>query len=434
MRRAKLFAVAATFLRLTGGLISFMIQARYLGPHQFGVVGSAMATAALASLISDYGLHSYVLQKGGAHPERQVELLTTALALKVFIAIVVSPVCLAWVVLAGFTPHEEVAALIVICGFFLAAIADIAFVGFRVRSQFDCEAAIVASTTALSLAIVVPVTVVTGDLLATALAYTAGRAIYLGAALYHTRNLITFEGLVPWKRMKERLGTLRAARRYAGDLVLTCGIGQIDVVIVGFLMDTTSVGLYVAITRIIQNGLPIVGMLATVYVAPLARFHMDEDRAAFSRLSRNMEYEFFALALAASIGAVVLGPTVIKLLFGPAYDATRELWPGFAFYLMVAVLKEAYGTQLVAVGMIERRVKVLMVSLTVIVVGLLSLVPTYGIIAGPWVLAAASLVGLVAFGESMIATVGRGAGIRMRYLAFTGVNVLVLVGLVALVR
>lgn len=431
MTRAKLSAVAATFVRLAGGMVSFMIQARFLGPHQFGVVGSALTIAALASLVSDYGLHSYVLQKGGAHPERQVDLLTTSLVLKTSITILVLPFCLAWVYLSDFSGREEAAAIISIFGFFLAAIADIAFLGWRVRSRFDREAALVTFTTALSLAIVVPVTVVTRDLLATAVAYSVGRALYLGAALYQTRHLMALGDLVPWTRIKERLRILYEARRYAVDQILTCGIGQIDIVLVGFFVDTATVGRYVAVTRIIQNGLPIVGMLAAVYVAPLARYHKDNDPAAFARLSRNMDYEFFVLALAAGIGAVMLGPTLVRLLFGSAYDATRELWPGFGFYVMVSILQAACGTQLVAVGLIQRRVMTLLLVLAIIVVGLAVFVPMYGIWAAPWVLAGANLVGLISFSQAIASKVGPKARIRARYLGFT---LVILVAIIALIR
>src|ERR1019366_2340473 len=73
---SKFFAVLATVLRLGGGLTSFLIQARFLGPYQFGVIGAAMTIAALTSLLSDFGLNTYAMHWGSAQPERRGFLIT----------------------------------------------------------------------------------------------------------------------------------------------------------------------------------------------------------------------------------------------------------------------------------------------------------------------------------------------------------------------
>ncbi|MGH8515519.1 MAG: oligosaccharide flippase family protein, partial [Gammaproteobacteria bacterium] len=267
---SKFFAVSSTFLRLGGGLITFLVQVRFLGPHQFGVVGSAMTVAALASLVSDFGMNFYAMRWASAKPERADVLKTLCVIVKAFLSAVLLPPCLVWVHLLGLSAHEEGAAALTIIAYFTAAIADHALNGLRVRSLFDKEMIVVAWTTVVSVALLSATAIVTRDVLFTALSFAAGRALYLVASLHAIREILA-KFQVPARRiLHDGLALLIASKAYAVDLILSNGVNQIDVVIMAFFVDTASVGRYVVVTRLVQNALPVIGMLATAYLPPLA--------------------------------------------------------------------------------------------------------------------------------------------------------------------
>ena len=185
---SKFFAVLTTVLRLVGSLVSFLIQVRFLGPHQFGVIGYAITIAALASLVSDFGLNAYAMRWGSAKPERRDALIPLCVIVKAVLSVMLLLPCLVWVHLLGLSAHEERAAALTIIGYFVAATADHALMGLRVRSLFDRELIIVAWTTVVSVALVVVAATVTRDVLLTALFFAAGRGLYLVAALHAIRE------------------------------------------------------------------------------------------------------------------------------------------------------------------------------------------------------------------------------------------------------
>ncbi|MGI8569829.1 MAG: lipopolysaccharide biosynthesis protein [Methylocella sp.] len=396
---SKFFAVLTTFLRLGGGLITFLVQVRFLGPHQFGVVGSAITVAALASFVSDFGMNTYVMRWGSAKPERRDVLISLDVIVKAFLSAMLLLPCLVWVHLLGLSAHEERAAALTIIGYFLAATADHALIGLRVRSLFDREMIIVAWTTIVSVALVVVAAIVTRDVLLTALSFAAGRALYLVAALHAIRETLAGFRTTARGIFRDGLALLVAAKVYAVDLILSNATSQIDVVIIAFFVDTASVGRYVVVTRLVQNAIPIVGMLATVYMPPLASLHTNGKVDDYRSLARRMNMEFFALGIVAGLGVIVFGRLATPIVFGPAYDAVRPLWPGVGVFLMLKVLGSAYGLQLVASGQIRWRVGTQIAALAFTCGALVLLLPLGGILAASWILAGAALICLLGYGE-----------------------------------
>lgn len=413
----KFFAVLTTILRLVGGLITFLIQVRFLGPHQFGVVGSAITVAALTSLVSDFGMNTYAMRWGSAKPERRDTLIPLSLIVKAVLSAMLLPPCLVWAHLLGLSAHEERAAALTIIGYFAAATADLALVGLRVRSLFDREMILVAWTTVVSVALVVVAATVTRDVLLTALSFAVGRALYLVAALHAIREILAKFRMSARRIFRDGLALLVASKVYAVDLILSNGTNQIDVVIIAFFVDTASVGRYVVVTRLVQTAMPIVGMLATVYLPPLAIFHTNGKTDDYRSLARRMNIEFFALGIVAGLGVIALGPLATPIVFGPAYDAVGPLWPGIGVFFMLKVPGSAYGMQLVASGQIRWRVCTQIAALAFTCGALVLLLPLGGILVAPWILAGAALILLLGYGEAAARQYKDAVSVRLYCLA-----------------
>jgi O-antigen/teichoic acid export membrane protein len=418
---SKFFAILATVLRLGGGLISFLIQVRFLGPHQFGVIGSAITVASLASPVSDFGMNTYAMHWGSAKPERRDALIPLCVIVKAVLSAMLLLPCLAWVHLLGFSAGEEIAAALAIIGYFVAATADLALVGLRVRSLFDREMIIVAWTTFVSLVMLIVVATVTRDVLFTALSFAVGRAIYLVAALNAIRKSLAVFRTTARGIFRDGAALLVSAKVYAVDLIISNSIIQIDVVIIAFFVDTASVGRYAAVTRLVQNALlPLAGMWATVYLPPLASHHANGKTDDYRFLARRMNMEFFGVGIAAGLCVIVVGP-LTPIIFGPAYDAARTLWPGFGVFVMLKFLGTAYGTQLVASGQIRWRAGTQIVALAVTCGALVLLLPIDGILAAPWILSGVALILLLSYGEAAARQYNDAVSIRLYSLVYCAI-------------
>ena len=101
------FAALATVLRLAGSLISFLVQVRFLGPHQFGVIGFAYTIAGPASVLADFGMNVYAMRWASAEPERRAVLISLCVIVKTFLSAVLLLPCLVWVHLLGFSAWDK---------------------------------------------------------------------------------------------------------------------------------------------------------------------------------------------------------------------------------------------------------------------------------------------------------------------------------------
>jgi O-antigen/teichoic acid export membrane protein len=412
-RSKQFFAVLATVLRLGGALISFLVQVRFLGPHQFGVIGSAYTIAGLASLVSDFGLNIYAMRWGSAKPERRDKLIPLCVIVKAALSAMLLLPCLVWLHLVGLSAREEIAAALAVIGYFAAATADIALVGLRVRSLFDKEMIIVAWTTVVSLTLVIVAATVTRDVLFTALSFAVGRAIYLFAALNAIRETLAAFRTTARGIFRDGFALLVSAKVYAVDLILTNSLNQIDVVIIAFFVDTASVGRYVAVTRLVGNALPLVSMMATVYFPLLASLHANGKTNEYRSLARRMNMEFFVVGIGSALCLVVVAPFATPIIFGPGYEAVRPLWPGFGVFFMLRVLATAYGNQLFAAGQIRWRVGTQIAAFAFTCGALALLIPVYGILAAPWIVSGAALILVLGFGEAAARQYNDAVSIRL---------------------
>ncbi len=410
------FAALATVLRLAGSLISFLVQVRFLGPHQFGVIGFAYTIAGLASVLADFGMNVYAMRWASAEPERRAVLISLCVIVKTFLSAVLLLPCLVWVHLLGFSAWEQSAAAFAMIGYFAAATADIALIGLRVQMLFRKELIIVAWTTFVSLVLVIAAATVTRDVLFTAISFAIGRAIYLVASLNAIQEILAGFKTTARGIFRDGLALLVSAKVYAVDFILANAINQIDVVIVSFFVDTASVGRYVAVTRLVQNALPLLGMMATVYLPPLASLYANGAKDDYRSLARRMNLEFFVIGIVAGLSVAVIGPIATPIIFGRSYDAVRSLWPGFGVFFMMKVLVTPYGMQLVAAGQIRWRVAAQIVALTFTCGALALLTPVYGILAAPWVVSGAAFILALGYGEAAARQYNGAVSIRLHSL------------------
>lgn len=405
MRSDKIAMALSTFTRMGTGIIVFVLMARYLGPDAFGLIASAMATAALLGLIADYGLATYALREAGAHPPTATELVRRALLVKLMATALVSLLGLAGLVALHPTAQVVAIAVAVFAAQMLASFADLAFVVVRARRRFDIETRIVVVTSLVSLVVVGGVAALTRDVTACAMAFLATRILYFAATLFGLRSFLL--GPDPWPT--QRAGLLDMVRRAASlalDGVLTNLSNQIDVVMVGLLLGTASVGIYQAGARLVQSIAPFAVILSSVYLPRLSAALRRGATAEATTLARRLNLEFLALATLGFFGFAVLGPVWTRVVYGPAFAPLIALWPGLACFVLFRFVTSSYGIQLVALAEIPTRIGAQSAAIVTVVAGSALFLPIYGVAAAPWVLAASSLLPMLAYGVVVARRIG----------------------------
>lgn len=316
--RANLVWLAADRgLRLVVNVVVLGLVARHLGPEQFGWMNYAVGLAGIFAPVATLGMDGIVIRELVANPRRSATTLGTAFVLRLAggLGAVGLVVVAAWWTRDGavIAPLALVAALV-----FLPQSLDVIDLWFQrqVQSKFTVLARAVALLVGagLKIALVVywraPVVAFCGALVADAV---------LGAVA-----LVWMYG-----RRGERIFDWRVSRAAAVNLLrqswplilsglLVAGYLRVEQLLVMERLGSRSAGIYYAAVRITEIWLFVPGLiLSSSY--PLLLEKRVHDRAGYEAWLQRLFDGLTGLGYVVALGAGLLGPWVIRWLYGAEY-------------------------------------------------------------------------------------------------------------------
>lgn len=116
---------------------------------------------------------------------------------------------------------------------------------------------------------------------------------------------------------------------------------QTDIVMLGWLADAETVGIYRVASRsamLVAFGLTAIGMVTMPY---FAKFHAAGDMQRFQRLATTGARAMLALALPIALVMIVFGHTLLSLIFGDSYAAG---YTALSILAVANVIHAAFGT------------------------------------------------------------------------------------------
>lgn len=312
-------AVSVIVVRVLSAVRSLVV-ARLVGPESVGSFAAAFAFVALASLVAEFGLPSFLIQRGKSAADDaaavgQLALLTgsvSALALLVFANRI-----------ADFYDNPDVAALVaaLAVSVFLTGLIVVPNALLRADFRFDAvgRAAVVAEATACTVGVVAAVMGAgVWALVAAALAsQTMTLVMLLAARPQWTRSVRSDRAIA--RRNALRFGVSLAT----GSAIWTFAL-QGDNVIVGRVLGATALGLYAFAYNygVLPGGL-VGSTVSDVALAGLSNEPDDSRRASLFA-------QFIRIGCAAASPLVFLAlalvPAAVRFVLGPEWlGATRPL-------------------------------------------------------------------------------------------------------------
>lgn len=337
--RARLFSnigwlFADRVVRMGVGLLVGVWVARYLGPADFGLLNYVMAVTALFVTIGALGLNDIVVRDLVSRPQETGEILGTAAGLQLVGGVVAFVAAMAAIVVMR--PGEPQTWAIMA----LFAISLLGQCGDTVRAWFESRVqsrnvvwvanGVFAGATALRVAGIL-----------------GGLPLAWFALISGLELLLTSVGLVllirrsgrdgPAAMANWRFSRTRAVQMLKSSWPLALsGIAitlnmRIDQVMLGQLLDDSAVGLFSAAVRLSE----VWYFIPVAIVASAFPFIAGQsDQAVADRRWRQLYGGMFWLSVAAGVFATLLGPWLIRLLFGEAYAPAGgilviHIWSGF---------------------------------------------------------------------------------------------------------
>ncbi len=148
-----------------------------------------------------------------------------------------------------------------------------------------------------------------------------------------------------------RLGELRPLRHLVPSLrifVLNLIISiyvNLDMVMLGFMKDSTAVGYYTAASKITTVLMGVVSSLGTVMLPRLSNLIHEGRMEEFNRLSRKAIDFVFTFSTPLFIGLIVLAPSLIHLFCGQSYESAIRTLMIISPVMLIIGLSNVMGIQ-----------------------------------------------------------------------------------------
>jgi len=376
MFRDSVFSLISTVVRLTTGLVLFIVLAHVWGPERFGTFMYPFTIAGILVKVVDYGFLLQVTRDVGRDLSTAHATMSRANGAKLLLAVPAASVAYVISVLLpggeGFGPLLAILFVDAVANSFLLLLN----VPLRAQRRFDEEARIAALGNALVFSAVATAVLMGAGPLAAAGVMASCRAISLLFSWSAYRRLV---GRAP-DAIVER-ASLRTSLWKGLPFGVHATVGtlnmQVDTLMVQHFLGAGSVGLYQAGIRILLGSLLVADALNGVYLSAMAR--SSHDRVALNRLGERMTRQLLTVGLFGFGCILAVGPLVVRLLFGGRYDALAPLLPLFGLLAFIRYGGVSYGTLLTLAD--RQTVRVLAVC-GVMVLGLALnalLIPRFGL-------------------------------------------------------
>jgi O-antigen/teichoic acid export membrane protein len=379
------FALATqlTTSLFTAALTVFLVRA--LGPHGYGVFALAVGIGVLLEVLTNLGIGQATarfIAETRDDPREVASSMALALRLRLIAAGVV---CLGLFAAAGpiASAYDSPPLTWPLRGIAIALIGQtvmgLLLSSFEALGRISLSLKLVFSESAIETAASVGLVLLGAGAAGAAFGRTVGYGLAAVLGLSMATRLVGRGALALRAGWGDRLRRLAA---YAGALVIVDGVfvafTQIDVLLVGAMIGTTSAGLFQAPLRLITFLQYPGGALAAGIGPQLARTSAAPNVTA---LQRGLRY-LVILHAAIVAGLIVWAGPIADLVLGREFGKSAQVLRALAPYVFLSGIGALLSIGVNYLGEARRRIPIAIVTLLINFLIDLALIPKIGIVAG----------------------------------------------------
>lgn len=339
--------------RMLLGLVVGIWIARYLGPHQFGMLNFAIAFVALFSPFADIGLQAVLVRELVRRPEARAQIVASGLLLRLAGAGVA--VCLACLSIALTRPTDVESQLLVLAVAlsFWPQAWDV--IDFDYQARMHPRPMVAIRTISLVAFSILKIAFIIGE----------AKVIWFAIAIAGEAGLSALWMRWLFARQAPRFsiaeGSLQEAKHLLANSwpMALAGLSvvlymRIDQVMLGQLLSDEMLGIFSAAVRISESWY-LIPMAIAVAVAPVLTAAHQESEEQYNR-------KLVLLIRAVLLASIVIGgllafwsDAVVGLLYGDKYDTAGSVLVIHAWAGIFAGLGVATGPWFVNAGLLKYR-------------------------------------------------------------------------------
>lgn len=351
---------------------TFLIIAPIIGPANQGTIVLTSTWAATVLLFMAYGLQVRALREVAIEPKNARALLVGDLRA---MGVLLIPAVSAAIVVARFLlpSQDQLIFAILVAATIGTVVGDYCSATLRALDQFRIETAVSLSTSLLQMLFIIVAALMFDNLLVLASAIFVSRLVFALISINYVYRVTRHDPIKAPLSVKQ---SIRAGYKYFVDGSLSLLLGSIDILLLGQLVDKSTIGNYAVGSRIVQLFLVLPWIATNLFVPDLARAQVNE---VFIPKFRRLIKIMLCIAACGALGMVLGGPLFTKWFLGEKYADLNMMWPAFAILVLVRFWEASYGIGMTALGWQMNRVWVQLAAIVSISIASLLLVGPFGI-------------------------------------------------------
>ncbi len=204
-------------------------------------------------------------------------------------------------------------------------------------------------------------------------------AFFIALRELRRRNLQSFMSLKLRTALRQNPGFLRFLWNSNFNVVLRQSTQRLDVLVVGALLDVTSVGFYQVGKRIMTNIVRVGGPIRQVLYPEMTRLWSAEEHGRFWKLVRYVSFAMLGLSLAIAVPLAWKMTDLAVLLFGPEFAGAAPVMTILMFAAVIYLGGLALNPTLLSMGLDRALVRTTMVATGVFALSFIPLLWVLGI-------------------------------------------------------
>lgn len=393
--------IAGQLFNLALGVVVTVLIVRLLGDEGYGRWSTAFAIIGIGGYFANFGFEQVAVKRAAADPEREAEWLGALVTLRFALAIPVTLLCAAVLLLVA--RHDDMReAGLLICLTPLLTSGNVLRTAFQLRVRNDIPTAMLTFNTILW----------TGAVLL--IWFSDAGIVTLAAAFIVVGTLTaTIEALLALRVAKI---SIRGATKLWGDLarvgisvgiagLLTLAYAKIDQVLVFEIAGGAAAGQYGAAYRILSSAqfLPI-AVMTTLFPIVAAAYPQNMGRV---KTVVDAASDYLAMAsLPAFVFAFVAAEPLIEFLYGSEFSASAGALKIFMAVFVLICFGYLVGNLVLILDLQRRFIRYAAIALVFNVVANLIVIPAHGFMGAAWVTLATEVLILALSGRMVVRKLG----------------------------
>ena len=311
----------------------FIVMARKLGGEGFGVFTFALAFVMLVTGLADFGQDATLTREVSRDRGRVHRYFTNTLTLKLVLGLPALAVALAIGLAAGFSTQTAAAAALLGIGVVADQLSLTCAAVFQAFERLVYLPIGLISQRLFTAVVGVAALFAGAGVVAVSAIYLAGAALGFAIALWFLVRRIVRPHVIVDRKMWWPL--MRAATPIGIAGVFGAVLARVDTAMLAAFDSTTVVGNYGAAYRLYETTFFLSWSVGAAVYPVLARTALRTPERTPLVFERSLKL-LIALTLPLAVGAIVLGPGLIRLLYGQEFElagsALQLLGPGIALF------------------------------------------------------------------------------------------------------